>query len=483
MRRITALLLALLVLMPAMGQASGSQGTSNYTYSYWSEEVPVPPAYTLSASLTANLFPEIDSLAGLIDAYVTEDTVYILCSNQLIIMDYDFKVQKVIAEFENGEGTEALDGNGGIFVTTQGDYYITQPDKSRILHFEADGALRRVLGRPEITGFETVSYRPTKLVVDSAERIFVIAKGMYEGIVELRPDGTFSRFYGVNGVEYNFIDLIWRTIATAEQRARMPLWLPSDFTSLALDDGGFIFATVQAQDGQKAVLRLNAKGENILKMPKDLTYPMGDESWMLTGAGIPTGGSNLIMVDTSPYGMFLTLDAKRARVFAYNEDGMLLFVFGGLGDRQGYFRNPIATKFVGNNIIVLDQLAQSIEVFAPTEYGKALLTAVYYQHHYDYENASLYWREALTYNANLTLAYSGIGRALIREKKYEEALEYLEHGNDRKYYSKAYEKVRNETLREWFVPGVSAIAVLIVAVVIINAVRKRRKGDAREVTA
>jgi tetratricopeptide (TPR) repeat protein len=151
-------------------------------------------------------------------------------------------------------------------------------------------------------------------------------------------------------------------------------------------------------------------------------------------------------------------------------------VFGGPGDREGYFRNPVDVAFIGDNILVLDSLAQSIEIFSPTLYGQALMNAVRCQYQYGYETAAEYWREALSYNHNLTLAYSGIGRMLLRAGRYEEAMEYLKKGEDRVYYDKAYEKVRTATLRQYFVPGAAALAGLIILLAALGYARRKRKG-------
>ncbi len=483
MRRLRALLLALLVLFPSAACAAGNQGTANYIYTYWHGQQAVPPAYTLEASLTAGALG-LPALDGLADLFVAGDAVYALCASRLIVLDDDLSVRRVVESFDNGGTEEKLADCAGIFVTNAGDYYITQPEQARILHFEADGSLRRVLARPEIVGFEAIAYRPTKLAVDSAGRIFVVAKGMYEGIVELRPDGAFSRFFGVNKVLFTVVDMLWRMVATEAQRSRMSLWLPTDFTNLAIDSDGFVFATVQGSENERAVMRLNAKGENILKMPADLVYPMGDENYPFSGAGIPVGRSEFIAVDTNGIGMFIALDSKRARVFAYNEDGRLLFVFGGLGDRQGLFRNPVDAVFLGDRIVVIDRLAQSIDVFAPTKYGGALLRAVEAQHHFDYETADTRWREALDYNPNLTIAYAGIGRSLLRQKRYEEAMEYLRAGQDRTYYTKAFEKVRNATIRAWFVPGALGLAGLCVLTAAGRRLwRKKSKRSGKAVAA
>ena len=134
---------------------------------------------------------------------------------------------------------------------------------------------------------------------------------------------------------------------------------------------------------------------------------------------------------------------------------------------------------MGERIVVLDSTAETIEVFRVTDYGRALMNAVRAQYEFDYTTAESYWREALSYNQNLFLAYSGIGRAMLRNGDARGALEFLKLGDDRKYYSKALEKVRNETLKQYLVPVVLGLIGLIAAVKLLKAGVKRAKERRR----
>lgn len=481
MKRLLCLAAALLILCPT-ALADGRDGSANYIYSPNNDTLPSPPAYTLSRSLTARDYPDAGALDGLADAYVTADEIYVLCAARLLILDHQMNLKRLITSYADETGAEtALAGCTGVTVTKNGDYYVTQAEAGRILNFSAEHKLLRTLGRPDIVGFENVKYRPTKMAVDNAGRLYVISKGMYEGILELNADGTFTRFFGVNNIRFTPWQLIWRVFATAEQRARQSLWLPSDFTNLCIDQDGFMFATLLSQD-DFTIKRLNAKDENIIKVPDEKAYPLGDLWTNESGYGIPTGSSQFIAVDANDYGAYICLDATRSRVFAYNEDHNLLFAFGGPGDREGYFRSPVDLSFVGDDILVLDALGQSLELFSPTLYGRALMNAVKHQYLYEYETASQYWLEALSYNHNLTLAYSGVGRKLLREGEYERALEYLKMGDDRVYYDKAYEKVRNQTMRTYFVPAVCTLAGAVALIVALKRLARRR-GKKREATA
>ena len=481
MKKAVCLFLLALLLFERCAPAL-SEGSSNYLYDSHGRQVPAPPAYTHERTYMASDFEDLPNLRGMQSACFKNGLIYISCTNRVIIFDSSFRLVWTSGSYTAPDGRETdFDSNVGIFVTDDGDYYLCEPNRSRILHFAKDHTLIRVLDQPGITGVDaSVKYRPTQCAVDEAGRIFVIAKGMYEGIVSLNADGSFSSFYGVNEVRFNLWDLVWRNLATREQRSKQSLWLPTDFTNLCIDPDGFIFATVQSSSAVESVMRLNAKGENILRVDSDDPYPDGD-LWLnqVTSTGAPLGPSEFVAVDANDFGVYICLDSTRNRVFAYNEDGKLLTVFGGPGNRKGYFRGPVDVDFIGRDIMVLDSTAETIELFSVTEYGNALMNAVQAQYEYNYALAEEYWREALKYNQNLFIAYSGIGRAILRRGDAEGALRYLQLGDDRKYYSKALEKVRNATLKETLVPVVlSAAGLAVLALVLrkVRHVRQRRKA-------
>ncbi|MBR5985466.1 MAG: hypothetical protein IK019_03545 [Clostridia bacterium] len=475
LKRFICLMSALLLVCLAAGLGEGS---SNYLYDSNNNMVPAPPAYIHARTYMASDFEELNNLKSMQAAFERNGKLYVTCSNRLIIFSDEFDVLYTSQSYIGLDGRKTdFDSNVGVFVTEDGEYYICEPNRSRILHFDADNNLLRVLDNPGITGIDaSVRYRPTQVAVDKTGRIFVVAKGMYEGIVELNHDGSFQGFYGVNEVQYNIWNLMWRNMATKEQRARMSLWLPTDFTNLCIDSDGFIFATVQSSSAAESVMRLNAKGENILRVDDDDEYPKGD-LWLnqMTTTGAPVGASEFAAVDTNEYGVYICLDITRNRVFAYNEDGKLLFIFGGPGNRKGYFRGPVDVDFIGDSIVVLDSTAETIEVFSVTDYGRALMRAVEAQYNYDYAAAEGYWREALSYNQNLFIAYSGIGRAMLRSGDADGALYYLKLGDDRKYYSKALEKVRNEKLKEYLVPVALTLIGALIALKIVKKLVRRSK--------
>lgn len=483
MKVICSLLLAFVLLLSAcpVPAESGLRGTSNYIYDENEKTVPVPPAYAHEKTWMASMIDGVDSLRGMQSACVKNGKIYISLTTGILIFDAQFNLLNNLTCYTDLEGHKVdFDSNAGICAIENGDYYVCEPNRSRILHFNKDNELVRLMDNPGIIGVDAgVKYRPTNLAVDDAGRMFVVAKGMYEGIVQLNADGTFANFYGVNEVSFTMWDLIWRKLATETQRAKQSLWLPTDFTNLCIDPDGFIFATVQSTSAADPIMRLNAKGENILRVSEGDPYPYGD-LWLnrKTSVGAPVGPSEFTAVDVNDFGVFIVLDNVRSRVFAYNEDGKLLFVFGGPGNREGQFRGAVDVDFLDEKIVVLDSTAETIEVFSVTDYGRALMKAVNAQYDFDYQVAEDYWREALEYNHNLFIAYSGIGRAMLRRGEAEGALEFLKLGADRKYYSKALEKVRNEKLKTYLVPTVGTLAGIWVALKCVKLIwrKARRKG-------
>ena len=64
----------------------------------------------------------------------------------------------------------------------------------------------------------------------------------------------------------------------------------------------------------------------------------------------------------------------------------------------------------------------------------------------DYDASAATWQKVLKLNGNYDQAYIGIGRSLLRQESYQEAMDYFELKLDATNYSKAYKLYR----KEWF---------------------------------
>ena len=454
-------LLIVLIVINASVSVYGEE--VSYTYSIWEQAVPAPQAYQIHSSVHA-VDLNIENLRGIKDLFYRNKKLYIAANNCIIVIDEEFNHLKTIS-------SESLIAPSGVFVTTDDQIYVADPEKGVILHFDEQYELIRILEKPDIIGLEGIRYQPMKVVVDDTGRIYTLAKNIYEGIIELNPDGRFNRFIGADKVKVSPLDIFWRSIATEEQIAQMTLWLPTDYSDITLDKDDFILATVQGGKVADPVRRLNAKGVDIMREYPRITRPSGD-------VNVSGGGSNITSVACSEDGRFAILDSSRSKIFVYNEEARLLYVLGGSGSSKGQFMNPIDLIFMDEKILVADSVSASIEVFEPTEYGAYINEATYYQSMYKYNQAAPIWEKVVAINPNFDYAYVGIGKQEIRNKDYDSAVESFYTARDIEYYSSSYAKVREKTISDNFEAIIGILLLIILIVLGIKLLRTycRKKG-------
>jgi len=482
--RMLALLMAVFTLlsMAFMEQEVSASEINSYIYYRNGESlndyypVPAPSPYNYIKSIYAKDIGA-DNLYKANSMFVSDRYIYISSGNSIIITDHDFNTRHIITSIKDENGVQELTDINGLFVTEDEELYACEPQKGRVLHFNSDWTIKRILGRPEgIVINENVSYQPLKIVVDSVGRMYIVANNIYEGLVELNVDGSFSRYFGVVEVKYTPIELFWRSIQTEAQRARSGDWLPVNFTNIVIDKDDFVYATV-AESGveeEEPIRKLNAKGTNILRYPKSTgTYPKGDLYVNKHGQNIPKGNSMLTAVDINDYGIYIVLDSKRSRIFAYDEDGYMLYAIGESGTTTGRFKIPVDIRFLGEDkLLVLDRGNMSIEVFELNDYGRSIHNAVKYQAESDYRAAAEEWKKVIDFNPMFQYAYVGIGKALYRDGDHELAQQYFRLGQDVDYYSEAYKKTRQEFISDNFGAFVLIIAVLTIISIAVKFIKR-----------
>lgn len=379
------------------------------------------------------------------------------------------------------EGGTDFTGAQGLFVNTQ-YLYIADTENHRILRYalealqtQADTAVPEIiLPSNLLVDTEKTPFRPLKLVVDNMERLFVVAEGMYEGMVELASDGKFLAYVGANRVTVNLFEQMWRLVATKKQWEAMEKFVPVEFSNVCLDAENFMFTTARGKTGNsQAIRRLNLNGTDVLRA-HDETAELGDPK-TVTQFVTRTEETYFVDVTAGPYELFAALDQTKGRVFVYDSRCTLLYEFGGLGTQIGTFTSPCALAWLPDNrIAVLDRRTGDVTVFRHTTYGETLLSTLAYEASGDYEKSAAAYEQILTLNANSEIAYIGVGKQLLRQKKYEEAMAYFKLGNDREYYSKAYEQHRKQTLGVAIPVIIVAIGVLILVLCCVAIFKKAR---------
>jgi len=471
---------------------------TSYTYDYWGQAVAAPQAY-LPVRTVRGEDLGVGPFSNPRDLYVSPNgRIYIADTgnHRVIVLDSDWSLLRVISRFENGGVEDRLSSPNGVFVTATEELYVADTGNGRIVHFDSEGRLLRTIGPPEsdVEGVLPAGfvYRPLKIGVDLHGRIYVISQDVFEGLITFSEDGQFRGFVGAPRVTPNLIDYIWSRIATREQRAQMQLFLPTEYSNLDIDPDGFIYATVvdrdeNGADGLRAdrLRRLNYKGEDLLRRI-GFYPPVGDVQFPNRWS-TATRRSSSILIDVSvnELGTYSVLDNNRGRVFTYDNNGNLLFVFGYRGQDKGQAMNPVALDRLGLQMLVLDAGLGSVVVFEPTEYALLILAAMDSYQRGRYAEAEAIWREVLEHNANYDLAYTGIGRSLLRRGEYAEAMWYFRLGNNRRDYSEAFSLYRRGIIYQNFGKfGFAGVFVVAAAAGARSWLRRRERRSAwREVAA
>ncbi|MCQ6560710.1 YIP1 family protein [Paenibacillus mendelii] len=462
MRRTIAVLF-ILTFLAGLAAPVSAEPKGSYNYNYWGEAVPSPSPYVLEQLVTGRDL-DIGAFATPQDLFVSQDNhIYVADTgnNRIVVLNDQLQFVRVIETFDNAGKQDTFKQPEGLFVDGKGRIYVADTQNRRLVVLQPDGTLNRIISEPKSillrAGFQ---FAPIKVIVDRAERIYVVSRGSYEGIIEFESDGSFNGFIGTNRVRFDPLDLFWKRISTKAQRDQMELFIPLEFNNLDLDENGFIYTTTSEENSDRPLKMLNPSGADILRS-RGYFPPKGDINTLNIGS--TPGSSILVDVASDEGGLYNALDSKRGRIFTYDKDGNLLFTFGELGSKHDTFRTPAAIDMLGNRIIVLDKDHGRISLFEPTRYGSLIREAVISLYNGKSDESSKAWRQVLQLNANFEVGYIGIGKSLLKEGENREAMTYFELGNNREYYSEAFKRYRKEIVIDRFgyiVAGIAAAVVL-----------------------
>ena len=360
-----------------------------------------------------------------------------------------------------------------------------------------------------------LSYKPMKIVVDRSMRMFVVSRDCYQGLVELDPDGVFTKFFGATKTRQTLSALLNRLL-TAEAKSKRQQNLSTEYSNVTLDPEGFIYGTISqlsleelrshfsSSSGVGAALRkLNAAGSDVLQR-QGIIPPSGD---MGDGAERSTY-SYIADVTVSANGLASVLDTQKGRVFTYTSTGELLYVFGALGQRpnisasrkytdtreeqvgftKGTSLQPAALELLSDDqtILVLDSAGAQITSFVPTEYGLILREAVNSHEERLYDKAVDAWNKVLGMSSNSAIAYRGVGKVyymnaseeLDSDKQramYLDAAEYFKKGYSREEYGKAFYQYRDKVLENVMPVLMTVIIVIALGAILFGWYKRMRR--------
>lgn len=458
---------------------------NGYTYNSEQEVITAPVSHELIKTISGTTLG-VDSLNDISDIAVYNDELYILEKKQgkIFVVDKKFTLLSVL-----GEGLN-LNSPEGFYINSEGYIYIADTGNRRILKVNNNGELlKEILEPKQENSLSTVEFIPQKIVVDKGERLYIVISDETNGIYQMDINGKFLGFFGSVPVVPSITELIWRFISTKEQKSRMKLFIPTEYSSIDIDKDGFIYTTVatntdsEMRDYIKSkgsdktlapIRRLNPKNIDVL-IRKGSIPPAGDLIETVDWKADSGNASRFIDISVSENGIYSALDSTRGRVFTYDKFGSLLYVFGNIGNKKDEFSKPTSLSWWGEDIVVVDYDRAEIKVYTPTEYSRLINNAVYAQQSGDYDTSNNCWNKVLEKHSGSDLAYIGIGKNELRQGNYVKAMKLFKKADDTVDYSKAFKKYRQVIGTKATGIAVCAIIIVIAAIFIIKKIVKKHK--------
>lgn len=488
MKQLKSILCLVLLACLAFGNAFAADSLPYdcYNYDHWNNILYTPAPYVPDGLVSGATLRFEGAPVGAFrnpqDLCVSPDgDVYIADTgnNRIVVLAQDLKtVRRIITGFEAEDAAQTFSAPSGVAISEKHRLYIADSLNRRIVVLEPDGTFVKYVKNPQSEVLdEGYVFTPLRVSVDYADRVYVIAQNMFQGIMVFSEEGVFTGFFGTISVKISLWEKFWRKLATKEERGKQQLFIPTEFTGIDVDDEGFVYASNKDTDGLQAVRRLNPKGEDVIRRGPHANLG-GDR--VFGSVGNYAGPSQIVDVVYRGHGTYSLLDSRRGRIFTYDHEGNLLYIFGGIGSQAGTFLTPTAIEQLGSRLLVLDSQQGNLTVFAQTEYGSLINRSVALRFDGDETQAVPLWQEVLRLDEINELANTGIGKAYLSAGDNENAMLYLRRGMNREYYSVAFKRWRNERLRNnisFILSGVVAAAVLAVLWVkaVRPAVRKKAK--------
>lgn len=506
--RKACLLVMLIMLMSAIlitpASAASLQKEAYDTYTYWTAPGTQQPSYTApmyeyETTITGGDLG-ITGFNAPSDVFVDKNNLIYLTDKQngrVVIINPDYTLNSVIQNIQyNGETLDTI-GINATFVDKNGDIYIADTNNGRVIVLNSAKQVKKMLLLPKDDVIPAdFEYKPEKIAIDSNGYIYVLSNGSYYGAVLYKPDGSFSSFYGANTVTGSILDVFDRLIdmlfVTEDQEETKETELPFCFTDIAIDEVDFVYTATAPSEKNATdtgqIKKLSPGGTNVLKNKTSSTvesaegFNFSDGRGMKYAAGtqyMAWRSGNLCSMDVDSMGYMYGLCQTYGHIFIYDQECNRLSVFGGglsAGTQKGTFNKPVNIQINDNNndVLVVDEVGNSVTIFKETEYGALVKKAQQLTNNGDYVEAKEYWQKALTCDRNLQLAYRGLARAALIEEDYETTLHYAKLGFDQDTYSAAYGFVRNDYLTENFV-WIFLLAVAVIAGVIAVGVYCKKK--------
>lgn len=404
------------------------------------------------------------------DLFIRGDHLYIADTgnDRVLKLDKSFHVER---EYTLNDTATPLNGPQGIYVDEWDSLYVADTGNHRVVHISDDGEWIEDFIQPDSALFDAKSYgfSPTKIEMDRFGYLCIINGSDYHGIVKLDATDRFIGYYGTNKVTNTFFDTVIRYFGTEEQKEQYIKKQPPYITNLCVGADGYMYTTNALMNDQE-IKRLDQSGSNVYVKNKSFVEEDDEGKGMLSD------------IHVSDRGIVTVVDCLKQRVYQYDAEGDMLCAFGEKGTRAGTFAYPVAVgSDADGDLYVLDRDNANIQVFEKTAFIQLVHEYLGQYAEGDYDTCYSTLQDVLSIDSTYMPAYRMLGKIYYKQQKYEESMAACRKANDVAGYSQAFDKKRQQSYRDGFVPIVVATPVIgVLLVVFISRTRRRARAKILE---
>jgi hypothetical protein len=340
-------------------------------------------------------------------------------------------------------------------------------------------------------------FKPSKIAIAKNMSLYVISSGALDGIMEFNEQGVLLRYFGAPNVQMTLskmVTLAWRKVYRSlfggSADDTFITFVPTEFENLVVDDYGFVYSVIAAagEENTDQLMKMNFLGNNILdptaKSTKKVNGTLSRTYGDLVRRATKSQGNIFKDVAVDQDGFITLMDSNLRKIFEYDAEGNLSFVYGAHGKQQGLFYNPVAMAKLGKKTLILDSYFGSVTVYDQTQYGRILHQAINLYDQGLYDEAETLWTTVLKSNANCELAHIGLGKVKYQDGNYEGAIEHFKIANDRMNYEDSYSLYRESVISKYFDVIMYTLVILAVLFIIwkifgktiIEKIKEKKQG-------
>jgi hypothetical protein len=389
------------------------------------------------------------------------------------------------AEVDKIGTSTTLNNPRGIHVTKGPDgnvrVYIADHDNERVLASDVSGNIWMEYRRPVTETYpDEASFRPSKVLTDNAGNVYICIETITQGAVKYNERGNFLGFYGANRVTRTadaILNYFLRFILSREAMERRTRPVPVEFSNFTIDKDQFIYTVTASRTASlDVVTKLDPAGRNVFAQQGYDSMIWGDFNQPFAYGR--TYSSMIIDISVDNNGDIYLFDRESCKIFQYDKEGHLMFIFGGRGEQKGLFTHPTAVETFDGRVYALDSVKNSITVFELTEFGDLVIEAMGLFNRGLYADSIEPWEEVLRRDANYYMAYVGMGNAMLSTDRFAEALDYF-YMHSLAGYGRAFKDFRINYIRDNFdkflAIAMIGIGVLIAGDALLKVVKNRKK--------